>query len=388
MRENSESKKPVIAVIGLKGFPAYGGSARAGENMMAYLKDEFHFVVFNSKSHTTRKSGIYDGVQQIVFRKCFISSLNTLYYYLLATFYCLFRGGFDVVHVFHVDAAFIVPLLRLRYRVVSGHRARPQFADKWNPLVRHYFRFMEWLFFKMPADVVTSVNREVLEIFESRTRRHILYIPNGIDMANVRDLPAVEEKGYVLFASGRIIPAKGAHLMLEALREIGYEGKALVIGNRDHSPEYAQKLEEMAASLDVSFMDIIKNKKELMARVKNAGMFIFPSYHEGMSNMLLEAASLQVPLICSDIPGNRQVFNDDETFFFRSGDASDLAVNIRYVLDHPGEARKVARKGYERLEKEYNWEHLSRRYAGIYDWLIQNKKPLNRGDYFPVEGRL
>ncbi|MGM0377553.1 MAG: glycosyltransferase family 4 protein, partial [Bacteroidota bacterium] len=213
-------------------------------------------------------------------------------------------------------------------------------------------------------------------------RRQILYIPNGIDMANVRDLPGVEEKGYVLFASGRIIPAKGAHLMLEALDSIGYDGKVFVIGNRDHSPEYAHNLEKMAASLNVLFLDIIKEKKELMARVKNAGMFVFPSYHEGMSNMLLEAASLQVPLICSDIPGNRQVFTDDETFFFRSGDSSDLAEKIRYVLDHPREANEVARKGYERLEKEYNWEHLSRRYAGIYDWLIQNKKPLNRGNSF------
>ncbi|MFW6042744.1 MAG: glycosyltransferase family 4 protein [Marinilabiliaceae bacterium] len=380
MCKSSESKKPVIAIIGLKGLPAYGGSARAGENMMAYLKDEFRFVVFNSRSHTTRKSGIYNGVQQIVFRKCFISSLNTLYYYLLSTFYCLFRGGFDVVHVFHVDAAFIVPLLRLRYRVVSGHRARPQFSDKWNFLMRQYFCFMEWLFFNMPADVVTTVSRPVADMFGPHIRRKVLFIPNGIIFEDEADLPEIEEKDYLLFASGRIIPSKGVHLMLKALAKINYPGRVLIIGNRSHSPGYAQTLERLAAPLDVKFLDIIKEKKLLMAYLKNSKMFVYPSSHEGMSNMLLEAAAARVPLVCSDIPENMQVFDCNETFYFRSGDADDLARKITYVLANESEAEKVARLGYKRLQRDYNWSELSRRYANIYNWLIENNKPLNHDD--------
>ena len=378
MKKREEQKKPVIAVIGLKGLPAFGGSARAGENMIAYLKNEFQFVVFNTSSHTSRRTGTYGGIRQVVFRKFFISPLNTIYYYLFSTFYCLFRGGFDVIHVFHVDASFIVPLLRLRYRVVAGHRARPQYADKWNPIIRHYFRFMEWLFFKWPAHVLTSVNREVIDIFSLRTRRQIFCFPNGVDLNNVRDLPEVEERDYVLFASGRVIAAKGAHLMLEALNQIHYQGRALVIGNRHHAPEYSLQLEKLAEPLNVRFMDIIKDKRQLMAWLKNARMFVFPSYHEGMSNMLLEAASVGVPVICSDIPGNRQVFNDDEAFFFQSGNAADLARKIQYVLTHPEYAATTAERGYERLNREYNWENLSQRYAGIYKWLMRNRKPLNK----------
>ncbi|MGQ1890972.1 glycosyltransferase family 4 protein [Thermophagus sp. OGC60D27] len=379
----SKYSKPKVGVIGLKGLPAFGGSARAGENMMFYLKDEFHFVVFNTDTHTFRKTGVYDGVEQIVYKKFFIGALNTIYYYLRATWHCLLAGDFDVIHVFHVDAAFIVPLLRLRFRVVSGHRARPQFAAKWSWPVRQYFRFMEWLFFKMPADVVTTVNRPVAELFQTRTKRKILFIPNGIVFEEDAQLPDIDEKDYVLFASGRIMESKGAHLMLEALVKINYKGRVLVIGNRSHSPEYARKLDEISQALDVRFIDIIKDKSLLMAYLKNARLFVFPSYHEGMSNMLLEAASAQVPLICSDIPGNRQVFDDSEAFFFQSGNSDDLAQKMTFIFKDEAKAIEVARKAYRKLKNEYNWEKLAQRYAQIYRWMIEHKKPLNRRDQFP-----
>ncbi len=380
MKKSSTIRKPRVAVIGLKGFPAFGGSARAGENMMLYLKDRFHFVVFNTSTHTHRESGVYNDVEQIVFSRFFIAPLNTLYYYIKSLLYCLFKGGFDVIHVFHVDAAFIIPLLRLRYPVIAGHRASPRLAEKWSWIVKRYFYFMEWLFFKMPADVLTSVSMPVVRGFQSQTRRKILYIPNGIVFSQEEELPPIQEQGYVLFASGRIIASKGCHIMLEALKELNYKGRVLVIGNRAHDRDYSLKLEDLSVGLDVQFIDLIKEKLLLMSYLKNARVFVFPSFHEGMSNMLLEAASVKVPLICSDIPENTQVFNLKETLYFKTGDKSDLAEKLDWVFNHPLEAQVIAGMAYERLVRDYNWEKLSEQYARLYLWLIENKKPLNRDD--------
>lgn len=385
MTKKPTNNPPRIAVIGLKGFPAFGGSARAGENMIHFLKDRFHFTVFNTSTHTHRKTGVYDGVEQVVFSKFFISSLNTLYYYFRALFYCLFKGGFDVVHVYHVDAAFIVPLLRLRYPVIAGHRASPRKADKWSWLVKKYFTFMEWFFFKFPADILTSVSLPVVEAFQSKTKRRILFIPNGIVFNESEPHPSIDEKDYVLFASGRIIASKGCHVMLEALNLLDYKGRVLVIGNRLHDSGYSERLERLAAGLDIKFIDLIKEKPLLMAYLKNARVFVFPSFHEGMSNMLLETASVKVPLICSDIPENTQVFSRDETIYFKTGDENDLAQKLQWVFSHPAEAQQVADKGFNRLKTDYNWALLSQKHAELYHWLITNKKPLNRGDA-PVKG--
>jgi glycosyltransferase involved in cell wall biosynthesis len=87
-----------------------------------------------------------------------------------------------------------------------------------------------------------------------------------------------------------------------------------------------------------------------------------------------------VPLVCSDIPENKQVFADEESLYFKTGDEADLAEKLNWVFSHPQEAQAIADKGYDRLLRDYNWERLSERYARLYYWLIDNKKPLNRED--------
>lgn len=63
------SKKPRIAVIGLKGLPAFGGAATVGENIINQLKDKYDFTVYSVSSHTDLKTGEYNGYKQIVFKK-------------------------------------------------------------------------------------------------------------------------------------------------------------------------------------------------------------------------------------------------------------------------------------------------------------------------------
>ena len=116
-------KKYRIAVIGLKGLPAFGGAATVGESIINELKNEYQFTVYAVGSHTHHE-GQQDGYYQIVFRKFFIKKLNILIYYLRSALHCIFFGKYDLIHLHHVDGAVILPLLRLRYKVIF-HLACP-----------------------------------------------------------------------------------------------------------------------------------------------------------------------------------------------------------------------------------------------------------------------
>ena len=107
------SKKPRIAVIGLKGLPAFGGAATVGENIIEQLKDKYDFTVYAVSSHTDLKTGEYNGYKQIVFKKIPFKRLNTLYYYILSALHAVFLGKYDLVHLHHRDAAFIILSLKL-----------------------------------------------------------------------------------------------------------------------------------------------------------------------------------------------------------------------------------------------------------------------------------
>ena len=80
--------KKKIAVIGLKGLPAFGGAATVGENIIEQLKDKYDFTVYSVSSHTNEKTGEYHGFKQIVFAQKKKSGIKTLLYYTKSVFHC------------------------------------------------------------------------------------------------------------------------------------------------------------------------------------------------------------------------------------------------------------------------------------------------------------
>ena len=111
-------KKKKIAVIGLKGLPAFGGAATVGENIIEQLKDKYDFTVYSTSSHTDLKTGNYNGYKQIVFKRIPFKRFNTLYYYIISAFHAVLFGKFDIVHLHHRDAAFITLILKLKYKII------------------------------------------------------------------------------------------------------------------------------------------------------------------------------------------------------------------------------------------------------------------------------
>jgi glycosyltransferase involved in cell wall biosynthesis len=94
-------------------------------------------------------------------------------------------------------------------------------------------------------------------------------------------------------------------------------------------------------------------------------VFVFPSTAEGMSMALLEAASLEIPMICSDIPENKNVLENYVTYF-RSNDYHDLAEKINWALMNPDELERLAQKLKNWVNENYSWESIASQYELIY----------------------
>ncbi len=187
--------------------------------------------------------------------------------------------------------------------------------------------------------------------------REIDYIPNGINLKNDR-LPVPgknQHRDYIFFAAGRIYEIKGLHLLLTALKN-GKPGIPLKIA-RDikQVPQYRSQIDELSKGLDVTFLGLIKEKVRLMQLVSEANFFVFPSLTEAMSMMLLEVVSMKTPVIASDIPSNKAIFNDDEVLFFRSNDSDDLSRKIRFALANPEVLEAMAEKAYIKIVFGLYW---------------------------------
>ena len=65
-----------------------------------------------------------------------------------------------------------------------------------------------------------------------KTKVPITFIPNGIDL-NVKIKKRLKYKNYILFVAARIYRVKGLDILIDALNNLNYKGKVLVIG--DHT---------------------------------------------------------------------------------------------------------------------------------------------------------
>ena len=79
-------RKKKIAVIGVKGLPGFGGSARAMESLISCLKENYDFTVYAIESHAGAR-GDFNGYHQIVFKSNRNALLNTFFYYWKSMFH-------------------------------------------------------------------------------------------------------------------------------------------------------------------------------------------------------------------------------------------------------------------------------------------------------------
>ncbi len=356
--------KKRIAVIGLKGLPAFGGAAAVGENLLAQLKDDYDFTVLSISSHTHLKTGEYNGVKQVVF-KSFLGNggLNTAWYYFVSMFYVLFHR-FDIVHLHHLTSGFIIPIIKLRRKtILTTHGIRKKDDPKFNKIL-NYFGFISDKIAMICANQIVSVSKPDAEYLANLLNKQVINIPNGINTINHE---VKENNQSILFSAGRIYNLKGLHLLIEAADKLQVKNTIQVVGDIDRVPHYKQEIIDKSKKLDINFRGLIKDRSELMSIINNAQLFVFPSLQEAMSMMLLEVASMKTPIIASDIPANTAIFTENEVLFFENNNANDLAEKIQYALDNPSDMKERADRAYEKLIEKYTWDKIAKQYIEIYE---------------------
>lgn len=363
--------KRKIGVIGLKGLPAFGGAATVGENIIEQLKDKFDFTVYSVSSHANGNIQ-HEGYKQITFKSFYIRKLNIFFYYLKSAFHSLALSNYDIIHLHHIDGAFILPLLRIKYKVICTSHAQPHVNEKWPAFVRFFFRLNEKIALLL-SNELTAVSLQLTKIYQNNHwKRSISYIPNGVNIHRKITSIRIEHSRYILFAAGRIIPLKGLHVLLSAMYDQLKNVKLLIIGDLEQVQSYKSTIIQLSQGLDVCFIPIIKDKNLLLNYVKNADLFIFPSYSENMSIMLLEVALAGTPIVCSDIPANTDIFEGNEVLFFDTNNTSDLHAKIEYALSHKAEMSRRTEAAYKKLKELYDWASIAAQYENLYRKLMNN----------------
>ena len=378
--------KKKIAFIGIKALPANAGVDTVVEKIAGRLdRQRYEPVVYVNRALVPPDT-VIPGVRLVRIPTVSGKYLNATVLFLLSALHALFRGDYDLINVHSVETCFVLPILRLRYKViVTAHglaRMEPAGLGKWG-WARPFLVIPE-VPFTFLSNERTSVSKPDADFLEQRYHRRVHYLPNGIDelkpdLERARALLAehgLEPGQYLLFSAGRVVPRKGCHFVLEAMRAMGDDVRLLVIGDTSHVPEYTAQVMALADER-TRFAGFISSKELLFGLIALSRLYVFPTTYEAMAITLLEVAALRTPLIASDIPENRVVL-PDHALFFKSGDVADLRARMEWALSHEAEMRELANGAYQWVAQNYHWPAIIDAYEQLYDGLLSDPRPLAR----------
>ena len=101
--------------------------------------------------------------------------------------------------------------------------------------------------------------------------------------------------------------------------------------------------------------------------MQNADCLVLPSYREGLSKVLIEASSMSLPIITSNVPGCKDVVVDTVTgFLCRPRDSNDLAIKMEQMLNLEHHKRlEMGRQARQRAIDLFDIKHIIQTYKQV-----------------------
>ncbi len=237
------------------------------------------------------------------------------------------------------------------------------------------------------CDITTQISRVGLERYVrvgAVPRHKIRYIPNGVDTerfcpdseARIRLRRELRlETAFVWLAVGRFDPPKDYPSMLEAFRQVVRERPdtvLLIVGDGPLRTMMEGISRNLGLESQVRFLGIRQDVHHLM---NAADAYVMSSAWEGMPMVLLEAHATGLPIVTTDVGGNREVVQDLVTgFLVPPKDPKVLAQAMLRLMNLPEEERhRMGQAGREHIEINFSLDRVVDQWETLYKELLARK---------------
>jgi glycosyltransferase involved in cell wall biosynthesis len=249
--------------------------------------------------------------------------------------------------------------------------------SRWNRIVKNNLR---------NAEAITAISDSVKDELDFVNQEKIFIVPNGIHQGHfstserfyLHDYLNIGRGKKIVLSVGRNHIVKGYKYGVKTfalLRDLNWCPDAVYVIIGRGVLELSGAVIELGLEERVFLVDEISSD-ELNHCYSSSHLFFSPSLIEGLSMASIEAMGHGLPLVVTDVPGNRDVVRDNDCgIIVPSEDVLSMAKAIRKLLSHETIRQEYADRSL-RHSTRYDWKNIAKLYLQVYKTVVEQKRML------------
>lgn len=208
-------------------------------------------------------------------------------------------------------------------------------------------------------------------------KRNFSIIPNGID-TNIFQLSIdkknkckelkIDHNSFIISCVSRLRRGKGHDVLLQAFENVFKKNKnisLLIVGDGEREEELHRLVRNYSSRSNIYFLG---NRTDIPEILAISNLFILPTEKEGMSNAIMEAMVMGIPIITTDISENRDIIKHKKNgLLFPIGDINFVLENIELCINNNQLMNSLGKNARKEALRKFDISIITKRFAKFYD---------------------
>lgn len=220
-----------------------------------------------------------------------------------------------------------------------------------------YYTIEKWL--SKYTDTIITINKEDYERAKTFYAKRVEYIPGvGLDLKKFnrkvdkkekRKELGIKEDDFLILSVGELNKNKNHEIVIKAIAKLDNPDIKYIICGVGPLKGY---LENLIKELNLTNqVQLLGYRKDIVELNKISDLFVFPSKREGLPVSVMEAMASGLPVIASDIRGNRDLINDGEGgYLFELNNEKELLYYLNKIIVNTKKIKEFSKYNKEKIK--------------------------------------
>jgi len=260
-----------------------------------------------------------------------------------------------VAPIIHPKKTFVV-VHGLEYEIIK------EAYSFWERFYMRYSIKLSCFWAKKIIAVSKNTRKDLIELYKIPGNKiEVIYEGVSTNYESSTNIRIIPNEKYFLFI-GRLEKRKNIEGIIEAFEilkeKYNIPHKLVLAGSPGYGYESIKhKVESMNHKNEIIFPGFIK-EEEKPELIKNADIFLFPTFYEGFGLPILEAQSLGIPVVTSNTSSLTEVGGDSVAYATPTEPIS-IADSIYKIISDESFKNAIIEKGYENVKK-FSWDKCAK----------------------------